>query len=170
MPPSPSQGSRSWFALDSRFAQRSFLLGLVPMVVLLALMSGSFLNALQMILFSTICSAGIGGLFWAGVAMLIGTVMQLLLPRLRARPAEGSASGASRPNVPGPGGEQAIEDLLAEYASARLRQGASKEGVRRDLRWSGWSEAQATAALDRAGSLITATAAETGDGRSGDGG
>jgi hypothetical protein len=62
-----------------------------------------------------------------------------------------------------------VSDLLVTYASGKLSQGASEEGVRRDLLGSGWSEHQAAAALEEASALLNA-APVMGSGRAGDGG
>jgi hypothetical protein len=70
---------------------------------------------------------------------------------------------------PGAGGEKVVANLLVNYASAKLRQGASENGVRRDLLWSGWSEVQTTAALEEARALLSA-APVTSSGRLGDAG
>ena len=159
---SPSTGSRSFLGIDSRFAMRSLLIGVMPMIAVLALLCGSFGDALQIIIISTVCTLGIGGFFWVGVAMLFGVVLQLLVPRLRAKPVPAFAAAA--------GPEQAMFNLLVQYASAKLGQGASEDGVRRDLRRSGWSEPQAEAALAEARSLLAANVAGAGPGGNGDGG
>jgi len=168
---SPSTGSRSFLGIDSRFAMRSLLIGVMPMIAVLALLCGSFGDALQIIIISTVCTLGIGGFFWAGVAMLFGALLQVLVPSLRVKPGVGAAPGAapSRLEPPGAGGEKVVANLLVNYASAKLRQGASEEGVRRDLLWSGWSEVQATAALEEARALLTA-APVANSGRAGDAG
>jgi hypothetical protein len=61
-------------------------------------------------------------------------------------------------------------NLLVNYASAKLGQGASEDGVRRDLRRNGWSEPQAEAALAQARLLLAANVAGAGPGGNGDGG
>jgi len=103
--------------------------------------------------------------------MLFGALLQVLVPSLRVKPGVGAAPGAapSRLEPLGAGGEKVVANLLVTYASAKLRQGASEEGVRRDLLWSGWSEVQATAALEEARALLTA-APVANSGRAGDGG
>jgi hypothetical protein len=167
----PPTGSRSFFGLDAHFSMRALLIGVVPMLALLTVMCGSFADALQMIIISTICTLGIGGFFWAGVAMSFGAVLQVLVPSLRVKPGVGAAPGAapSRLEPPGAGAEKSVSHLLVKYASGKLSQGASEEGVRRDLLWSGWSEVQATAALEEARALLTA-APVANSGRAGDAG
>jgi len=159
---SPPTGSRSLLRIDALFSLRSFLIGVVPLLAVLAVMGGSLAAALQMLLVSTICTLGIGGFFWVGAAMLFGAVLPLLVPRLRAKPVPAFAAAA--------GPEQAMFNLLVNYASAKLGQGASGDGVRRDLRRNGWSEPQAEAAVAQARSLLAATVAGAGPGGNGDGG
>lgn|GEM_PF-1776817 len=158
--PSPT-GSRSWFVPDSRFALRAFLIGVAPMVGLLALMSGSLDSAVSMILLSVLCTAGIGGLFWVGVAILVGTVLQLLLPPLRPAPREVVFRATAR--------EPDEAMLLRHYAGEKLGQGMSEAAVRRDLLRSGWNEGQADAALKQASlqqpGEATAYGSGAGDGR-----
>jgi hypothetical protein len=153
------------------FTERSLVIGLLPTLALLALGCGSLDKAVNIIVLSIFCTAGIGGLFWVGVTMLVGTVVQLLVPALRLRTASDDAAGARPPGLGSPvsGGEKAVSDLLVTYASGKLSQGASEEGVRRDLLGSGWSEHQAAAALEEASALLNA-APVMGSGRAGDGG
>ena len=168
---SPSTGSRSFLGIDARFAMRALLIGVVPMLALLTVMCGSFGDALQMIIISTVCTLGIGGFFWAGVAMLFGALLQVLVPSLRVKPGVGAAPGAapSRLEPSGAGGEKVVANLLVNYASAKLRQGASEAAVRRDLLRSGWNEGQADSALKQASlqqpGEATAYGSGAGDGR-----
>lgn len=60
------------------------MIGVLPLLALLVLFGGD--AALQLIFLSTICTFGIGGFFWVGLAMLFGAVLQLLVPALQARP------------------------------------------------------------------------------------
>jgi hypothetical protein len=152
------------------FSERSLVIGLLPTLALVALMSGSLDNAVNMIVISTVCTGGIGGLFWVGLSMLVGTVLQLLVPALQRRTASADAAATRLPGTdpPGLGREDVVADLLVSYASAKLGQGASEEGIRRDLLWSGWSEPQATAALEQARAHLSA-APGAGSARVGDG-
>jgi hypothetical protein len=168
---SPSTGSRSFLGIDARFAMRALLIGVVPMLALLTVMCGSFGDALQIIIISTVCTLGIGGFFWAGVAMLFGALLQVLVPSLRVNPGVGAAPGAAPSSLepPGAGGEKVVANLLVNYASAKRRQGASETAVRRDLLRSGWNEGQADAALKQASlhqpGEATAYGSGAGDGR-----
>jgi len=168
---SPSTGSRTFLGIDSRFAMRSLQIGVLPMMAVLALLCGSPVVALGLIVASTVCTLGIGGFFWAGVAMLFGALLQVLVPSLRVKPGVGAAPGAapSRLEPPGAGAEKSVSHLLVNYASAKLRQGASEAAVRRDLLRSGWNEGQADAALKQASlqqpGEATAYGSGAGDGR-----
>jgi hypothetical protein len=159
------------FRNDAYYAMRSLLIGVLPMVAVLALLCGSFPMALALIYGSTVCTLGIGGFFWLGVAKLFGVLLQQLVPALRSKTLSGAAAADRRPGLdpPGPGGEKVVANLLVTYASEKLRQGASEDGVRRDLLWSGWSEVQTTAALEEARALLSAPPV-TSSGRLGDAG
>jgi hypothetical protein len=54
---SPPTGSRSLLRIDALFSLRSFLIGVVPLLAVLAVMGGSLAAALQMLLVSTICTS-----------------------------------------------------------------------------------------------------------------
>lgn len=178
---SPPTGSRSLLGIDGRFARRSLVIGVLPLLALLVLFGGD--AALQLIIVSTICTFGIGGFFWVGVAMLFGAVLQLLVPALRARPPAEAAPAARHPGLDPllPGGKTSVSQLLVNnagakfhrllvnYACAKLRQGASEEGLRRDLLWTGWTEIEVTAVLEEARALVTAPPVAS-SGRAGDAG
>ena len=132
------------------------LLGALPMLLLLIVLVGSIDHGLEMLALSVLCTFGIGGVFWLALAMLIGAILQLLLPSLRARP-------GTKPGRQFPGGtavpairDERVQTLLLEYTFERLQRGSSEAGVRRDLLRSGWSEAQADTALEQARAGLTA--------------
>lgn len=177
----PPPRSRSPLGIDGRFARRSLVIGVLPLLALLVLFGGD--AALLLIIVSTICTFGIGGFFWVGLAMLLGAVLQLLVPALRARPPAGVGAAAVHPGLDPPlsGGKTSVSQLLVNnagakfhhllvnYACGKLRQGASEEGLRRDLLWTGWTEIEVTAVLEEARALVTA-APVAGSGGASDGG
>jgi hypothetical protein len=99
---------------------------------------------------SIICTLGIGGFFWIGVAMLLGAALQVLLPSLRARPGQPQAAKAAD-NPPAP---------LIAYASGRLGIGIREGRVRRDLHRAGWGDALIESVLARAHAQLAARAAD----------
>ncbi|MFM7314381.1 MAG: hypothetical protein ACKO0M_14670 [Cyanobium sp.] len=141
----------AWFSL------RSLLIGLLPMVVVLTLMCGSLDAAVTMVFWSVVCPLGIGAVFWAALAMLIGAGLQVLVPSLQARrpaTADGRriAAATSHPDPLKP---------LIDYAVLGLERGLSAERLSGDLLRAGWTETEVQSALEAARQRI-ATAAGTG--------
>jgi hypothetical protein len=113
----------------------------VPLVVLgLSLLTGSLEAAAQLLFFSVICTLGIGGLFWLGLAFGVGFLtlhlVGLLLPGVGKGAATGSADRRQRES-----------ETVALYVSRRLQQGGDLTLIRRDLRQAGWDTSQIDAAV-----------------------
>lgn len=145
---SPLAGLFSFVRCDARFALRSFLLGLPLLLLILLGLTGSFDTMATMLLLSLICTLGIAGFFWFGAALLLGGLIQLLLPFLRGQPPvrhggdPRSISDLLRP--------QGAADSLVRYIQRREAEGVGEATVRTDLRRAGWNADQVAAALERA--------------------
>lgn len=144
---SPVAGLFSFVRFDARFTLRSFLLGLPLLLLILLGLTGSLDTLATMLVLSMICTLGIGGFFWFGAALLLGVLLQLLLPFLRGQPPVGrggeplSTSDLLRPQA---------ADPLVRYIQRREAEGAEEASVRSDLRRAGWAAHQVAAALERA--------------------
>lgn len=141
----------------SGFYLRALLLGFLPMVGLLTLMCGSLDAAMTILFWSVVCTLGIGALFWAGLAMLIGAALQVLVPPLRSRSPsraakrrEGLSSVATDPHP--------LRSLI-NYAVLGLERGLSAERLSRDLLRAGWGETEVESAMGQARQWIAAAAA-----------
>ncbi len=119
----------------------AMLIGLPLMVGALALLCGSIANATALLVFSILCTAGIGAVFWLGLSLLLGLVIlygvdQVL--RWRGVP-QGTALFSPTASVPG---LQRRQRVLEQYLARRLVQGIDPVRARRELLEAGWSEAQ----------------------------
>ncbi|QPN59864.1 hypothetical protein H8F24_18340 [Synechococcus sp. CBW1002] len=112
------------------------LLGLPVLLIGLVVMTGSVGNAAALLFVSVVCTAGIGGVFWLALALLIGWMLNLILPGPLRRPLTLPATG-SDPMV----------TRLTTYAGRAQQQGMAPERIRRDLARGGWSSVQIEAAL-----------------------
>lgn len=134
----------------SGFALRTFLLGLpLLLLLLLGLNGGSIDQVATMLLISVVCTAGIGAVFWFGIALLLGILLQLLVPPLRGKPypPHGGGDGLTTTDLLRPSGPL---DSLTGYILRREAEGAGEATVRTDLRRAGWDADQVSAALQRA--------------------
>jgi hypothetical protein len=112
----------------------------VPLVLLwLTLLTGSLEAASQLLLFSVVCTLGIGGLFWLGLAFGVG-FLTLHLVRLLAGDGKGAAAGSAERR-------QRESDAVAQYVLRRLQQGGDLALIRRDLKQAGWNASQIDAAV-----------------------
>ena len=122
VPTAPPTRPLHWF--------QAALVGL-PLVLLgLVVLSGSLQDALNLILFSTLCTLGIGGLFWLGLAALIGTALLAVVAALRQQPITFAGRAAAQ------------QQLLAGYVQTRRRSGADEQRIRSDLQRAGWRAAE----------------------------
>lgn len=112
----------------------------VPLVLLgLTLLTGSLEAVLQLLLFSVVCTLGIGGLFWLGLAFGVG-FLTLHLVKLLPGVGKGPMSGAAVQR-------QRDSDAVAGYVSRRLQQGGDLALIRRDLKQAGWDASQIDTAV-----------------------
>ncbi|MCP9816891.1 hypothetical protein KBY76_09440 [Synechococcus sp. GreenBA-s] len=132
-------------------------MGLPLVAVGLALLTGSIATAGQILVFSVICTLGIGALFWLGLALVLGLATLYAadqIARLQGRPA---GLGLFPPHgaLPGAAPAEALPsqglDTLSRYAARRLAQGGDRERIRHELLRAGWSVPQVEAALRGAG-------------------
>ncbi len=131
---------------------RSALIGALPLLLLLTLLSGSLGNAVGILLLSVVCTLGIGGLFWIGAAILIGATLQLLLPSLQAAGSTARGSGR-RTGSPAATLTQEVPVFVRQlhhYVNVQRRQGVSAERLRSDLLAHGWTAEEVNDALKRA--------------------
>jgi hypothetical protein len=135
----------------------AILVGLPLVAVGLALLTGSIGTAAQILVFSVICTLGIGALFWLGLAVVLGLATLYAadqIARLRGRPA---GLGLFPPHGASPGAAPAVAqppqglEALRRYAGRRLAQGGDRERIRHELLRAGWSVPQVEAALRGAG-------------------
>jgi len=153
-----SEGPLDFIRLDAPFAGRCLLLGVGPLLLILAVGSGSWESMLTMLFLSVLCTMGIGALFWLGAAILIGFLLQLFFPFLRAMPGRATARSPSNQ------GSHSLQNLFqgdhtplprsgdprVAYIRRQRSEGISEDTVRRELRRAGWEEAQVAAALQQA--------------------
>lgn len=157
---SPVAGFFSFIRFDARFAARCFLLGMPLLLLILFGLTGSLESMATMLLISVVCTAGIGGFLWYGVALLLGLLVQLLLPFLRGQPPVSrggvalSATDLLRP--------QEATDSLVRYIQRREAEGAGLASLRTDLRRAGWGDDQVAAALERARRSVPSTPSSAG--------
>jgi hypothetical protein len=112
----------------------------VPLVILgLTLLTGSLEAVLQLLLFSVVCTLGIGGLFWMGLAFGVG-FLTLHLVRLLPGVGKGAVTGTAEQR-------QRDRDAVALYVSRRLQQGGDLALIQRDLKRAGWDASQIDAAV-----------------------
>jgi hypothetical protein len=162
-----ANGFFAFVRFDGGFFLRCFLLGLPPLLLIGYGLLGSLQSLARLLVVSVVCTLGIGAFFWFGLAMLMGFVLQVLVPPLRGAPpvvsGAGSRSvetllkGTSRSAGPvlGPAQRPAAsawsQDPLGSFIRARRMAGEGEQALRRDLRRAGWSEEQVAAALEQAG-------------------
>lgn len=158
-----SLGPFSFLRLDARFALRCFLLGLPLLLLILFALSGSVETMAGILLISVVCTAGIGGFVWFAAALLLGVLLQLLLPFLRGRPPlrRDSGDGLTSSDLLLPRG---AADSLVRYILRREAEGARESSVRSDLRRAGWGDDQVEAAVERARQLAPLEAPPVGGG------
>jgi hypothetical protein len=136
--PRPASTYRSRTLLNLARVLLSLAVG-VPLVVLwLTLLTGSLEAVLQLLLFSVVCTLGIGGLFWLGLAFGVG-FLTLHLVRLLPGSGKGAVTGATQ--------RQRDRDAVALYVSRRLQQGGDLALIQRDLKQAGWDASQIDAAV-----------------------
>ena len=114
----------------------------VPLVLLgLLLLSGSLADVWMLLFLSVLCTAGIGLLFWLGLAMVVGLAVLYVcdqLLRWQGRPnGTGLFGGAGGVAV-----QHQRQRMLEHYLARRLALGVDPVRVRQDLIGAGWSEAQ----------------------------
>ncbi|MCT0225305.1 hypothetical protein [Synechococcus sp. CS-1328] len=112
------------------------LLGMPVLLIGLVVMTGSLGNAAGLLFVSVVCTAGIGGVFWLGLALLIGWMLNLILPSPLRRPL----------TLPTTGSDPVVTRLTTYVGRAR-QQGMAPERIRQDLARGGWSPVQIEAAL-----------------------
>jgi hypothetical protein len=110
------------------------LVGL-PLVLLgLVLLTGSAEAALNLIVLSTVCTLGIGGLFWFGIAAVLGYAVLAVWRAVQHKPAPGN-------------GKAEAQQLISTYVQSRLQEGGDAERIRADLQRTGWRPAEINAAF-----------------------
>lgn len=143
------------------------------MLVMLAILTGDPVTAVVILVASSVCTLGVGGLLWVGLAILIGSILQLLFPFLRPTADQGpstqhrAAQFASASDTPG-SSETFVPEPLVHYAMHKLQLGLGDDVVRRNLMRNGWSEAQVTAVLPVAHARMAAAQDGIAAGRHGD--
>jgi hypothetical protein len=136
--------------MNGPFVLRATLTGLPVLFLLLVTSTGSVSNASSLLLLSVVCTAGIGGLFWLGMAFLLGAAVFLLVAgvaRMAGWPVPAWLKAGPRTT----GGGATVE-ALGHYADAQLRLGRSSDAIGRDLRRQGWREDEVARALTAAAS------------------
>ena len=117
------------------------------MLLMLVFLTGNLTIAVLIFGASVICTLGIGGVLWVGLAILIGAILQLLFPFLRSK-ADLDPVGALLwlPSASSPGPTKPTQSWVPEamvtYAIHKLQLGVGEDVVRRNLLRNGWSEAQ----------------------------
>lgn len=124
---------------------RDLLVGLLLLVPLLAVMTGSLNEALQLLLVSIVCTLGVGGLFWGLIAWGLGMVTLLVLDGV-IRSLGGSRPPALRPAV----GSGSAQPVITTYVRRRRQAGGGDDHIRADLLRGGWPPAEVEAALAQA--------------------
>lgn len=111
------------------------LLGM-PLVLLgLVVLTGSAQDAFNLLLFSTVCTLGIGGLFWFGLAVLVGTGLRAVAAALRHEPISLGGRVAAQ------------QQLLQCYVQTRRQAGGDGQRIRSELQRAGWRAAEIDAAF-----------------------
>lgn len=129
---------------------QAVLVGLPGVVLGLVLLTGSIATAAQILVFSVICTLGIGALFWLGLALVLGLALLYgadQLSRLRGR--SGGLGLFPSPREPAVGGAASAggPPALSDYAARRLAEGGDPQRIRRDLLQAGWAAPQVDHAL-----------------------
>ena len=143
------------------------------MLVMLAILTGDPGTAVVILVVSVVCTLGIGGVLWVGLAILIGAILQVLFPFLSPTPDQGpsahhrDAQLASASDTPG-SSETLVPEPLVHYAIHKLRLGLGEDVVRRNLKRNGWSEAQIAAVLPVAYARMAAAQDGMEEGHNGD--
>ncbi|MEB3256435.1 MAG: hypothetical protein VKJ05_08625 [Synechococcaceae cyanobacterium] len=122
------------------------LLGIPLVALALVLLTGDYRIVAMLVGISVVCTAGIGGVFWLGLALLVGLAVLYVLDQiLRLR---GSRHGLGLFDRK-PQGEQrqARQAVVQRYVARRLATGADPARVRQDLLAAGWEENQLQAAF-----------------------
>lgn len=122
------------------------LLGIPLVALALLLLTGDYRMAVGLVVFSVICTAGIGGAFWLGLALLVGLAVLYAVDQiLRLR---GSRHGLGLfDRKPREEQRQARQAVVQRYVARRLATGADPARVRQDLLAAGWEENQLQAAF-----------------------
>ena len=152
MSSSPHRSSR-YRRKTAKYVLSAIGLGLLPMLLLLVLISGSFNNAFTLLGVSIICTLGIGGLFWLGVSFLLGSiVLELFLPGVGCEVDDGDPQPAS------PQARDRVRvEPLARFSLQALQQGSTDASLRRDLHRAGWEFEIIDAAIATARSRLADT-------------
>ncbi|MFM7549515.1 MAG: hypothetical protein ACKO8I_11740 [Cyanobacteriota bacterium] len=134
----------------------ALLVGIPTVFLGLSLLTGSISDAALLITVSVICTVGIGGLFWLGLAMVLGIALLYVaesLARIFWRhegfglfPGGGDRSGVS---LPAPL-RQRRHQVLERYVTRRLEGRSDPVHIRRDLLQAGWSAEQVDGVLQSA--------------------
>lgn len=125
---------------------RDVLVGVLLLLMQLALMLGSLQSALELLAVSTVCTLGIGGVFWLAMAYVLGAVSCYVLFHL-IRPLGWPQIQALRPSF----GSGSSNSGLRGYVERRRRAGGDDDHIRADLLRGGWSPSEVEAALAAAG-------------------
>lgn len=129
---------------------QAVLVGLPGVVLGLVLLTGSIEASVQILVFSVLCTLGIGALFWLGLALVLGLALLYgadQLSRLRGRAGGLGLFAPPRHSADGAAVAAAVPRALGDYAARRLAQGGDPERIRRDLLRAGWDVPQVERAL-----------------------
>lgn len=111
------------------------LVGMPVVLVGLVLLTGSLEAAANLILLSTLCTLGIGGLFWIGIAALVGAGLLAVVAALRHQPITLGGRAAAE------------QQLITAYVQSRRQAGGDEQRIRSDLQRAGWRPAEIETAL-----------------------